>query len=136
MACLFFLAEWEAKETQDTWYSLFFLANASHYVIELASPRAPSMGSQALPKIDQRMSDAHVQKFEAYGAHPAHVLEISSITEINDVYANLFEAKLTHEINEDNIIRRCYNTGGSSSTLLFPPGPSMSLDQDVCFTQR
>jgi len=140
----FFVAQWEAESTKDTWYSLFFLAKASHYVIELTSPRSPTSDSNALPRIEQRMSDAHVQKFKAYGAHPAHVLEPSSInratsniTQIEDVYANLFEAKLTHSLNEGGVVRRCYNTGGSSSNFMFPPGPSgMSLDQDVCFTQR
>merc|ERR1712019_309228 len=83
-------------------------------------------------------------KFKSYGAHPAHVLEISSInratsniTMINDVYANLFEAKQTYQINENGVVRRCYNTGGSSSSLEFPPGPGGgSLDEEVCFTQR
>jgi len=140
----FFVAQWEAEKTKDTWYSLFFLANASHYVIELTSAREPSLDSKTLPKLEQRMSDDHVVKFKSYGAHPAHVLEISSInratsniTMIDDVYTNLFEAKLTHEINEGGVIRRCYNTGGSSSNLEFPPGPGGgSLDEDVCFTQR
>jgi len=90
------------------------------------------------------MSDDHVLKFKSYEAHPAHVLEISSInratsniTMINDVYTNLFEAKLTYQINEGGVVRSCYNTGGSSSNLEFPPGPSGgSLDEHVCFTQR
>ena len=29
----FFVAEWEAAQMRDTWYSLFFLAKAPHYVI-------------------------------------------------------------------------------------------------------
>jgi len=139
----FFVAQWEATKTQDTWYSLFFLAKASHYVIELTSPREPAVDSKTLPKLEQRMSDDHVQKFKSYGAHPAHVLEISSINRatsniatINDVYSNLFEATLTHEINDNGVVRRCYNTGGSSNNLAFPPGPTTSLDEDVCFTQR
>jgi len=139
----FLVAQWEAEKTKDTWYSLFFLSKASHYVIELTSARKPSVDSTTLPKLEQRMSDDHVLKFKSYGAHPAHVLEISSINRatsnismISDVYANLFEAKLTHEINEGGVIRQCYNTGGSSSNLEFPPGPGVSLDEDVCFTQR
>jgi hypothetical protein len=140
----FFVAEWEVEKTKDTWYSLFFLANASHYVIELASARQPTLDLKTLPKLEQRMSDDHVQKFKSYGPHPAHVLEISSInratsniTMINDVYANLFDAKLTYEMNEGGVVRRCYNTAGSSTELEFPPGPSGgSLDEDVCFTQR
>jgi len=139
----FYVAQWEAGQTKDTWYSLFFLVNASSYVIELTSPRAPTMDSKTLPKLEQRMSDDHCTKFKSYGAHAAHILEISSInratsniTMINDVYANLFEATSTHEINEDGVSRHCYNTGGSSANLLFPPGPSQSLDEDVCFTQR
>merc|ERR1711948_211444 len=122
----------------------FFVAKASHYVIELTSARQPTGDSKTLPKLEQRMSDSHVQKFKSYGAHPAHVLEISSInratsniTMINDVYANLFEAKQTYQINQNGVVRRCYNTGGSSSSLEFPPGPGGgSLDEDVCFTQR
>jgi hypothetical protein len=140
----FFMSQWEAGQTKDTWYSMFFLVNASHYVVELTSAREPSVDSKALPKLEQRMSDAHVTKFKSYGAHPAHVLEISSInratsniTMINDVYANLFEAKQTYELNQDGVVRRCYNTAGSQDALEFPPGPEQSdLDEDVCFTQR
>merc|ERR1712194_367257 len=86
---------------------------------------------------------AHVQKFKTYGAHPANVLEISSInratsniTMINDVYANLFEAKLTHQVSKSGLVRHCYNTGGESSGLEFPPAPGQSNDEHVCFTQR
>merc|ERR1712217_217044 len=39
-------------------------------------------------------------------------------------------------IEQNGVVRRCYNTGGSSSGLEFPPGPGVSLDEDVCFTQR
>jgi hypothetical protein len=140
---LFFVAQWEAGETKDKWYSLFFLVNASHYVIELTSPRAPTVASKTLPRLEQRMSDDHCQKVKAYGDNAAHVLEISSInraasniTMINDVYTNLFEAKLTHKIDQDGLARRCYNTGGSSSNLGFPPPSGGSLDEDICFTQR
>jgi hypothetical protein len=139
----FFLAQWNAEQTSDTWYSLFFLANASHYVMELTSARKPAVDVETVPQIEQRMSDDHVQKFKAYAAHPAHVLEISSInratsniTRINDVYTNLFEATLTHQITKNGVTRRCYNTGGESNALEFPPGPGQSLDEDVCFTQR
>merc|ERR1712039_637774 len=133
----FFVAEWEAAQTKETWYSLFFLAKASHYVIELTSARQPTVDSKTLPKLEQRMSDDHVKKFKSYGAHPAHVLEISSInratsniTMINDVYANLFEAKQTYEMSQSGVTRRCYNTGGESTQLEFPPGPGGSLDED------
>merc|ERR1712137_661887 len=139
----FLVAQWDTEQTSDTWYSLFFLANASHYVIELTSARKPSVDAATLPKLEQRMSDSHVQKFKGYGSHPAHVLEISSInratsniTMINDVYANLFEAKQTHEMSKSGVTRRCYNTGGESTQLEFPPGPGGSLDEDICFTQR
>jgi len=139
----FFVAQWEAEQTKDTWYSLFFLVNRSHYVIELTSTINPSVGSGAFPQLEQRMSDAHAAKFKSYGDDPAHLLWISSInratsniTQINTVYANLFKAQLTHQINENGVVRSCYNTQGSSSSLEFPPGPSVSLDEDVCFTQR
>lgn len=141
----FFIAQWNAVQTNDTWYSLIFLSEASHYVIELTSPRSPTNDSKTLPKLEQRMSDDHCKKFKAYGAHPAHVLfpssinrATSNITVIDDVYPNLFKAKLTHEIKQDGIARSCYNTGGSSNSLEFPPppGPPASLDQDICFTQR
>jgi hypothetical protein len=143
----FFIGQWAAAQTNQMWYSLFFLTNASHYVFELTSPRAPSVDSRVFPTLEQRMTDAHVQKFGAYGDHPAHVLEISSInratsniTMIDSVYTNLFQAKTTHEINKDGIFRRCYDTSGSSDNVAFPPppgpGPSMNLDEHVCFTQR
>lgn len=140
----FFVAQWDAAQTQDTWYSLFFVAKASHYVIELTSASEPTLDSKTLPKLEQRMSDDHCKKFKSYQSHPAHVLFPSSInratsdiTKINDVYANQFEAKLTHQINQNGLSRRCYNTGGSSGNVDFPPGPGgMSLDQDICFTQR
>jgi hypothetical protein len=143
----FFIAQWAAGQTKDTWYSLFFLSEASHYVIELTSARGPNVDSKTLPNIEQRMSGDHCKKFKSYGSHPAHVLfpssinrATSNITMINNVYASRFEAKLTHEINEHGISRRCYNTGGSSSNVAGsfppPPGPEMSLDQNVCFTQR
>jgi len=140
----FFVAQWEAGQSNDTWYSLFFLVNASHYVIELTSPRKPNVDAKTFPMLEPRMSDAHCQKFKSYGSHPANVLEISSInravsniTMVDDVYKNLFEAKLTHAINQDGVSRRCYNTGGSSGNVEFPPGPGgMSLDEDICFTQR
>merc|ERR1712137_1372209 len=45
-------------------------------------------------------------------------------------------AKQTHEISKSGVTRRCYNTGGESEQLGFPPGPGGSLDEDVCFTQR
>jgi hypothetical protein len=56
---------------------------------------------------------------------------------IDDVYSNLFEAKVTYEFNKGGVVRKCYNTAGSSGKLDFPPGPGGgSLDEDVCFTQR
>merc|ERR1712176_1448434 len=82
---------------------------------------------------EQRMSDAHAAKFKSYGSDPAHLLWVSSInratsniTEIENVYGNLLKAQLTHQLNGNGVIRSCYNTEGSSS----------SLDEDVCFTQR
>jgi hypothetical protein len=143
----FFLAQWDAAQSKDTWYSLFVLSKASHYVFELTSSRQPTGGSTTLPKLEQRMSDEHCAKFRSYGSHPAHVMfpssinrATSSIKSIENVYANQFEAKLTHEITEGGVSRRCYNTGGSSEDeegRRLQSGPGMSsLDQDVCFTQR
>ena len=74
---------------------------------------------------------------------PANILWISSInratsniTEFKDVYVNLSKAKLTYEINGSGVVKRCYNTAGSSSDLEFPPGPGENLDEDVRFTHR
>merc|ERR1719201_2397781 len=50
----FFVAQWSAA--QDTWYSLFFLSKASHYVLEFTSSRAPTVDGVTLPKLEQRMS--------------------------------------------------------------------------------
>merc|ERR1719238_585810 len=75
----FFLGQWEAQQTKDTWYSLIFLVRDSSYVIELVSAAQPSTESANLPQIEQRMSDAHVAKFKSYESHPAHLLWISSI---------------------------------------------------------
>lgn len=139
----FFMGQWTAEKTQDTWYSLIFLSKGSHYVIELTSAQKPSVAESTLPQLEQRMSDSHTAKFKAYAKDPANILWISSInratsniTEINDVYANLFMAKLTYEINGNGVVKRCYNTAGSSTEIEFPPGPGQNLDEDVCFTQR
>jgi hypothetical protein len=70
----FFIGQWTAEQTNQMWYSLFFLSNASHYVFELTSPREPSVDSRVFPTLEQRMTDAHVKKFGAFGEHPAHVL--------------------------------------------------------------
>jgi len=130
----------EAKE--DAWYSLIFLVKGSHYVIELVSTIKPT-GVQSMPQMEQRMSEAHCDKFTPYQSHPAHVLLISSINratsnmaQIEDVYSNLFHAKTTHQFDGQSVVRRCYSFD-TSSTLAFPPGPgAQALDEDVCFTAR
>jgi len=140
------IGQWEAGQSKDTWYSLFVLSKASHYVIELTSLRKPTANSETFPELEQRMSDAHCEKFKSYGSHPAHVLLISSInratsdiTNINDVYTNLFEAKQVFQVNQTGVDRRCYKTDSSSSNIEFPPPPGpggSSLDEEVCFTER
>jgi len=133
-----FVGQW--KNNQDEWYSLIFLVRDSHYVIEMVSTSKPS-GVASMPQMEQRMSDAHCAKFKPYQSHPAHVLLISSInratsdmSEIDNVYTNLFKAKTTHKIDGQKLQRRCYSFE-TSGGLEFPPG-GMSLDEDVCFTSR
>jgi len=135
-----FVGQWQHEK--ETWYSLIFLVRSSHYVVELVSTIKPS-GASSLPQMEQRMSDAHCEKFKAYQSHPAHALLISSINratsdmdQIDDVYTNLFKAKSTQKIDGQGVVRRCYSFD-TSSDLQFPPGPGgMSLDEDVCFTSR
>lgn len=135
-----FVGQWRHK--QDAWYSLIFLVKSSQYVIELVSTIKPS-GVSSLPQMEQRMSDAHCDKFKPYQSHPAYALLISSINraasdmaQIDAVYTDIFKAKTTHKIDSQDVLRRCYSFDTSSS-LEFPPGPGgMSLDEDVCFTSR
>jgi len=144
----FLVAQWTAEQTNDMWYSLFFLTKASHFVFELTSAKAPDLGfvgsGASLPTLEQRMSDTHVEKFKAYGEGAGNFIQISSInratsniTYIDDVYTNLFEAASVQKISKGGVERRCYNVGGSSGNLQFPPGPSGGAsDEHVCFTQR
>lgn len=136
----FLLAQWETSE-KDTWYSLIFNVNRSAHVIELVSNKKPSGSSESLPQLEQRMSSQHCAKFKTYSAGPVPLLYISSInraasnmTAIDNAYSDLFKATTTHHIVHYGIVeRRCYNfTDSSPSTS----GPSMNLDEDVCFTSR
>jgi len=134
-----FLGEW--KHNENTWYSMIFLVEGSHYVIELVSTIMPN-GASSLPQMEQRMSDAHCDKFKLYKSHPAHVLLISSVNratsdmdKIDSVYINLFKGKSTLKIDGKDVVRHCYSFMGVSG-LEFPPGGATSLDEDVCFTRR
>jgi len=135
-----FLGQWQHGD--DTWYSLIFLVEGSHYVIELVSTIKPNVAS-SYPQMEQRMSDAHCEKFKLYKSHPAHVLLISSINratsdmdKIDNVYTNAFKGKSTHKIDGKDVVRHCFSFMGVSG-LEFPPGPGgMTLDEDVCFTSR
>jgi hypothetical protein len=135
-----FLGQWK-DNTGATWYSLIFRVPSSTYMIELVSSMQPS-NSNALPAMEQRMSDAHCDKFRSYADHPAKVMLISSINRaasdmdnIDDVHTNLFKAKTTLSVNDGDVIRKCYSYS-SGSGLEMPPGPGGSLDEDVCFTKR
>lgn len=136
----FFTGQWQDSETKDQWYSLIFRVASSHYVIELVSAQKPTVNSE-MPQMEQRMSHSHTQKFKSYGKHPANVLLISSINRatsdmstIADVYGNLFKGTVTHKIDTATVKRQCFTF--ASSGLSSPPGPGMSLDEHVCFTQR
>jgi len=136
-----FVGQWKHKD--DAWYSLIFLVEGSHYVIELVSTIKPT-DVNTMPLMEQRMSDAHCEKFSLYQSHPAHVLLISSINratsniaQIEDVYTNLFQAKTTHTFDGEGVTKRCYSFDTSTNRLQFPPGPGgQALDEDVCFTAR
>merc|ERR1712190_516927 len=65
----FFLGKW-ATDEKDTWYSLIFLVNTSTYVIELVSPSKPSVGSNPLPQLEQRMSSKRCNKYSQYSTTP------------------------------------------------------------------
>jgi len=134
-----FLGQWQ--QNANTWYSLIFLVEASHYVIELTSPIKPT-GAASLPQMEQRMSDAHCEKFRAYPSHPAHVLLISSVNRATsdmdkiDSFMNLVKGKSTHKVDTKEVVRHCFTYSGVSD-LEFPPGPGgMSLDEDICYTSR
>jgi hypothetical protein len=133
-----FLGQWQ--HSTDTWYSLIFLVESSHKVIELVSTIKPS-GASSLPQMEQRMSDAHCAKFKSYKSHPAHVLWISSVNratsdmnKIDDVYTNLFKGKSTHKIDSKDVVRHCFTYDGVSG-LEFPPSGG-GLDEEICFTSR
>jgi len=135
-----FLGQWQHGD--ETWYSLIFLVEGSHYVIELVSTIKPNVAA-SYPQMEQRMSDAHCDKFKLYKSHPANVLLISSINratsdmdKIDNVYTNAFKGKSTHKIDGKDVVRHCFSFMGVSG-LEFPPGPSSTpLDEDVCFTSR
>jgi len=135
-----FLGQWSDSKSR-TWYSMIFQVPSSTYVIELVSPMQPS-GASSLPQMEQRMSDAHCDKFVGVADHAAKVLLISSInrasadmSNIDDVMTNLFKARTTLSVSSEGVIRKCYSYTEQSeefaSTL-----PGMSLDEDVCFTSR
>jgi hypothetical protein len=130
-----FLAQWVEEHTGKTWYSLFFLVHSSFYIIELTSTVKPDVGYTRLPQIEQRMSHLLTNKFSSYPAHPAHIMWIASInratsnmTSIIDVYTNLFKATLTYEVNDKDVVRRCYKMDEQNSTD--------DLWNHVCFSSR
>jgi hypothetical protein len=130
-----FLGQW--SDGKDTWYSLVVNVPGSTYVIELVSLMKPT-GASNLPKIEQRMSSAHCDKFRSVGDHASKVLLISSInraasdmSNIDDVHTNLFKAETTFKLDGD-VVRRCYSYATSVSSS-WGPTP---LDEDVCFTSR
>jgi len=134
-----FLGQWN-DSSGDTWYSLIFRVPSSTYLIELVSLVQPK-ASNSLTTMEQRMSDAHCDKFRGYGDHPAKVLLIASVNRaasdmdnVDDVQTNLFKAKTTLSVNDGKVIRKCYSYESDSS--LGMPGPGGSLDEDVCFTER
>jgi len=134
-----FLGQW-ADSSGSTWYSLVVLVPGSTYVIELVSTLKPSGVTISSKAMEQRMSDAHCDKFRSVGSHPAHVLLISSINRaaadmdnVDDVYTNLFKAKTTQSIT-NGVTRKCYSFATTSG--LASPGPGNALDEDVCFTSR
>jgi hypothetical protein len=135
-----FLGQWKDNRGA-TWYSLIVRVPSSTYMIELVSSMQPT-NSNSLPAMEQRMSDAHCDKFRSYADHPAKVLLISSVNRaasdmdnVDDVHTQLFKAKTTLSVNDGSVIRKCYSYA-TSSGLEMPPGPGGSLDEDVCFTKR
>jgi len=134
-----FIGSW-SDHTGSTWYSMVFLVPGSTYVIELVSTLKPTGVSMSSTAMEQRMSNAHCDKFRSVGDHPAHVMLISSINRaaadmdtIDDVYTNLFKGKTTQSIATGGVVRKCYSFQTSSLT---GPGPATALDEDVCFTSR
>merc|ERR1712113_751421 len=133
-----FLGSW-ADHTGSTWYSMIFLVPGSTYVIELVSTLKPSGVSVSSTAMEQRMSDAHCDKFRGVGSHPANVMLISSINRasadmdtIDDVYTNLFKGRTTQSITSGGIVRKCYSF---LSAGLMGPGPASALDED-CVSLR
>jgi len=135
-----FLGQWKDGRG-DAWYSLIFRVPSSTYQIELVSLMQPKV-SNSLSSMEQRMSDAHCDKFRGYGDHPAKVLFISSVNRaasdmdnVDDVQTNLFKAKTTLTVNDGDVIRKCYSYDTDNDSIGMP-GPGGSLDEDVCFTKR
>lgn len=111
----FLLAQW-ATEEKEQWFSLIFLVNTSHHVIEIVGNKKPTGSSGALPMLEQRMSSQHCAKFTTYPSDSAPYLYIASInraasnlTAIDDVYSKLLLATTTHQIDDSEVTRRCYN---------------------------
>lgn len=135
-----FLGQW-ADSRGEVWYSMIFRVPSSTYIIELSSLTKPSSDSRDFPVMEQRMSDAHCDKFRDYGDHPAKVLLIASINRaasdmatVDDVHTNLFKAKTTLTVSTTGVSRKCYSY--QTDTALGMPGPGQALDEDVCFTAR
>jgi hypothetical protein len=132
------VAQWAVEDTEQMWYSLFFLVHKSSYIIELTSAVKPELGSSKMLTLEQRMPSKLTEKFSSYAAHPAHILWIASInhatsnmTSIVDVYSNIFKATLIHEINGEDVVRRCYKMSDQNATA-----ENSYLWNNICFTSR
>merc|ERR1712093_949513 len=117
----FFVAQWEAEKTKDTWYSLFFLANAPHYVIELASARQPTLDLKTLPKLDfeemlwaehagtignnaNSMIDMYTENHYAQPMNSAGMSKLATHFKSNDPYPITKDTRLAYACKQSYII--------------------------------
>ena len=135
----FLMAEWQEISSQRPWYSLIFQIPHSTYIIELVSPHKPVGCGRVLPKLEQRITPAAAAMFRGYAAPLTPILWVASInrassnmSQIDEVYQNIFHATVTHEVVTEKTTRRCYKMSSERAATSY----NTYLWNQVCFTSR
>jgi hypothetical protein len=121
-----FLGQWTDGSDRQ-WYSMIFLVPQSSYVIELISQNVDSADA-SLPKMEQRMSDAHCTEYHKGSESANNALEAVSINRaasdmdaIDEAYTTYMKLSSSYTVSEGGVQRQCYST---------------SSGFDACFTKR